>query len=282
MTGITDETRKRVEKLIEDIHQSGKFFRGEPEHYPKISSTLYRRFEPILTPNSRVSVKMLQNNLADFAIRHVGQEDSIHTWSMMQHLGAATNLIDFTRDPKVALFFSCLNPWDKDGRVLILRKNHSYSLITGTSPQNRIRAQKSQFVWSANGYVSDTDVEQINIPQELKIPALKYLIKQKPSVSHATMYADMPGYVKHSLMYEQALLWNYDNFLPLSNEISRIEQKYQAGNLEVCDVSKIQMRMKQATQKMESLVAEYPWFSRAHWQLGQISEIAGSFNFIAA
>ena len=141
---------------------------------------------------------MVQEKLAHFALRHFGHqleqykqstgeivcwsggynptkysEDEIRVWSMMQHLGAATNLIDFSTDPKVALFFACSGSYEKDGRVLILAGNHNYDLISAKWPENRVEAQRSQFVLSPKGYVDVDKIRVVNVPKELKIPALK-------------------------------------------------------------------------------------------------------------
>ena len=217
LAGNNTEALSRIKSLIAEIGESG-LFRGEAEHFPKIDSTLYRRFKHVL--GSKIKPRLIQDQLAHFAVRHIGSEleqykrdtgeivswsgdfdptkfseDAVRVWSMMQHLGAATNLIDFSTDPNVALFFACAGSLEKNGRVLILVENHDYDLISAKWPANRIKAQRSRFVWSPVGYVAADKVRVVDVPKEMKIPALKWLKRQNPPVSHSTMYEDMPGCV---------------------------------------------------------------------------------------
>lgn len=293
MTRITGETLERIEALVDEIRQGGRLFRGESEHYPKVSSTLYRRFESILTTTTKLTPHKLQKSLGHYAKKHFGRElekfkqdtgeimrwsggydptkfteDQVRrVWPMMQHLGGATNLIDFTTDPKIALFFSCSSSLGKNGRVLTFQGSHGYDLIDAQWPQNRIKSQKSRFVWSDSGYVSDEDVKVTDVPQELKVPILKWLVRQIPSISHATMYEDMPGYAKHSSMYEYAVLRVSSNFLLVDDVMDRVrEQDVISGRM----VREVLMHMDAAVKEMRALVAKEPWFTWAHWQLGNI------------
>ncbi|WP_446831776.1 FRG domain-containing protein [Candidatus Foliamicus sp.] len=294
---MAGEPLERVEALVNEIRRSGSLFRGEPEHYPKVSSTLHRRFKSILGSETRITPEKLQGELARFARDHFAKElrafkqrtgeivswsggydpgkfneDDVRVWSMMQHMGAATNLIDFTKDPRVALFFACSESLAKSGRVLVLRRGHGYDCVAAKWPQNRIEAQRSQFVWSTTGYVSDDNVTVIDVPQNLKLPALKWLIRESPPVSHATMFEDMPGYAKHSQMYEETLVQYYDSSSRLDGEVDRLRNTEVAGHLRVQDLWKTLKQFEDDARKMRVLVKKFPWFHRAHWLLGKMLE----------
>ncbi len=295
MVGLADEASGHVEALVKEIRESGNLFRGEPEHYPKVSSTLYRRFELILASEKTVTPQKLQRDLARFARDHFAKElrdfkqrtgeimswsggydptkfneDDVRVWSMMQHLGAATNLIDFTGDPTVALFFASSESLSKSGRVLVLKHSDRYDGIAAKWPQNRIQAQQSQFVWSTTGYISDDDVRVIDVPHKLKPTALKWLIRQSPPVSHATMYEDMPGYAKHSRMYEQAILRYYDSVSRVDVEVDRLRKMEATTRLSAHQLLKTLKRFDHEAEKIRELVETAPWFVGAHWLMGKM------------
>ena len=66
-----------------------------------------------------------QDLIADFANmlpRYSAETTDFELLTEIQHYGGKTNLIDFTTDYLIALFFACDGHHDKDGRV-ILQKN---------------------------------------------------------------------------------------------------------------------------------------------------------------
>ena len=296
LAGYDTEALPRIESLIAEIGEEG-LFRGEAEHFPNIASTLYRRFKCVL--GSKATAHSIQVQLAHFAVKHFGSEleqykrdtgeldrwsggydptkfseDGVRVWSMMQHLGAATNLIDFSTDPKVALFFACAGSVEVDGRVLILVKDHDYDLISAEWPANRIQAQRSRFVWSPEGYVAADKVRVVNVPQELKIPALKWLKRQAPPVSHSTMYEDMPGYVSQSAMYEDALCEYLVHFQQADDSVESLRRLADAGE----DGTACLQTFLDAAGKMETLAMRVPWFTWAHWQLGRMFMAANQLD----
>ena len=199
----------RFKSLIADVGESG-LFRDEAERYKRDTGEIVswsEGFDP--------------TKFSEYAVR---------VCSMMQYLDAATNLIDFSTDPNVALFFACAGSLEKNGRVLILIENHDYDLISAKWPANRFKAQRSRFVWSPVGYVAADEVRVVDVPKEMKIPALKWLKRQNPPVSHSTMYEDIPGYVSQSAMYENTLLQYYVNFQQADNSVCSLRQQADAGD----------------------------------------------------
>ena len=294
MTSISSETLRRVEALVEEIRQRGKLFRGEPKHFPKVSSKLYRHFEPILNLDPKVSPRKLNGDLARFAYTHAGNElqhskkhtdeifswnrrydqtlgkDDVEIWSMMQHLGASTILIDFSEEATVALFFACSGFLDEDGRVLVLKDDHSCDLIAAELPSNRIKSQRSKFVRSSSGYISEEEYHVIGVPQDLKIPILKWLCRQYPPVSFSTMYEDMPGYVKHSDMYEDALLCYYRDFLAVDRAINSLREMASTGENSDAIVHGRLKSIADSALNIRGLLVKYPWFAWGHWMLGRM------------
>ena len=50
----------------------------------------------------------------------------------VQHLGGATNFVDFSEDLNVALFFACYKNPDKDGRIIVMPSSKNDRESTGT------------------------------------------------------------------------------------------------------------------------------------------------------
>ena len=80
-------------------------YRGEPRLYPKVSSSLYRRYADIEADT--FDIEVVQDEILDQARGYAGEMDDFDILSQLQHNGGATNLIDFTTDFLIALFFAC-------------------------------------------------------------------------------------------------------------------------------------------------------------------------------
>ena len=147
---------------IADLSIEGNFlFRGEPKHHCKISSTLYRECERIIQDAG------LEVELSDFNIENIESEisDQVRAFmttgeqvsdlsilTQLQHYESQTNLIDFTTDFNIALFFACDGQPDENGRIIVQKRN----LVLTEQPsgiEHRILAQKSVFVRPKRGYI---------------------------------------------------------------------------------------------------------------------------------
>ena len=228
----SQELLRRVRKIIrkiEDKSAGGDYiFRGEPECYPKVSSTLYRQYEEILT--DRFNVENLQNEMriaakehlpgttSDFEtpVRRLGAAIGIpsepnhvfETLTELQHYGGKTNLIDFTTDSRVALFFACDGSPSKNGRVIFRKKGDIKELVENPrepiNPLNRVIAQKSIFVRPRRGFVEfDQDKDVVMIPVVLKKPMLEYLQKYH-NISAKTVYNDLHGFIRIQDIHHKA------------------------------------------------------------------------------
>ena len=175
-------------------------YRGEPECYPKVSSGLYRKYEK--TAAGDFDIGIVQRELLQSAkefVRETG-EDEDEVLDQLQHFGYTTNLIDFTTDYHIALFFACDGEPEKDGRVIFLDKNRNPPR-TPKVPDNRVIAQKSMFVQPTMGFVEPSQV--VIIPQVLKNRILKYL-DQAHGISAATIYNDLHGFIRYHGTHDSA------------------------------------------------------------------------------
>ena len=100
-------------------------YRGESESYPKISSSLYREYPDIA---DSFGITVVQNSILSSAKHFVGKIDDNDLLTQLQHFGCSTNLIDFTTDYLIALYFACSAQPHKDGRIIFLRREPTQSL----------------------------------------------------------------------------------------------------------------------------------------------------------
>ena len=175
-------------------------YRGEPKHYKKVSSGLYRKYRSIATEDFDFGI--VQTEILEQVKRFIKQtsasdDEILH---QLQHYGAATNLIDFTTDYHIALFFACDGESDGDGRVILTNKA-DYPFTEPANPANRIIAQKSVFVQSAKGFVEPRHT--INVPWALKGHMLEHLAEAY-GIFDATIYNDLHGFIRYEKTHESA------------------------------------------------------------------------------
>ena len=177
-------------------------YRGEPKRYSKVSSTLYRALSSAFgeIEDQHFHVELIQREMLQAAKQFVGDMEEADILAQLQHYGHITNLIDFTTDYHVALFFACDGQPQEDGRLILLQKA-DYSLIEPNSPANRIIAQKSIFVQPPEGFVEPGDI--VVIPRELKEPILEYLSKCH-GIGVATIYNDLHGFMRYHAVHQSA------------------------------------------------------------------------------
>ena len=173
-------------------------YRGEPECYPKVSSGLYRQYSKIEAEN--FDIEAVQKEILEAAKRYTSQADDFEILTELQHYGYNTNLIDFTTNYNIALFFACDSNPDKDGRIILLRKTNSH-IVEPQSPVNRIIAQKSVFVRPPKGFI-DPD-ETVLIPNNLKQPLLEYL-RNCQDITAETIYNDLHGFIRYQNVHQSA------------------------------------------------------------------------------
>lgn len=221
---------RKIIREIEDKSASGDYiFRGEPDCYPKVSSALYRQYEEILMDGSNVegfqnemliaAQEHLPGTTSDFeipvrrldaAIEILSKPDrDFETLTELQHYGGKTNLIDFTTDSRVALFFACDGSPGMNGRVIVKKRGDIEELVGNpprepSKPLNRVIAQKSIFVRPRRGFVEfDQNKDVVEIPANLKKPMLDYLQKYH-NISAKTIYNDLHGFIRIQDIHHRA------------------------------------------------------------------------------
>ena len=202
-----DELQDLLARLISRAHELGTrgIYRGEPECFPRISSGLYRQLYEI--DDQYFDIGSAQQRRIELARQYAPYLSDDDILTRLQHLGGKTNLIDFTRDLNIALFFGSYHSRDRDGRVIFMQEPRvlrgerevfdSYKLVPRGNPASMTDVQKSVWVEPRNGYIDeeDEDVTSIEIPSALKPEILSHL-RVVYGIEASTVYNDLSGFIR--------------------------------------------------------------------------------------
>ena len=287
----TDELNSVLEIIREITEKStdGKYiYRGEPKCHENISSSLYRECHSVIESVQRVSsnqgkeltIEDAQSALLYEASKFTHETDEIEILTQLQHYGGQTNLIDFTTDCLIALFFACDGRTDETGRVIILKKTEAIKkqIEQPRNPINRILSQKSIFVRPPKGFIEPDDV--VEIRSSLKKEILQYL-KKHHGISTETIYNDLHGFIRIKKIYQSA----YDEFYKalayqissdldkaISHHTKAIELKpdlVEAYNNRGAAYSN-QSKYDEAMQDFNKAIELEPDFAEAYFNLGNV------------
>ena len=196
----------KIEEIANLSIEGGYIYRGEPKDHEKVSSTLYRECLSVIQEAG------LEGELVDFDMETVEKEvlaqvkmfaqsdegtQDFSVLTQLQHYGSPTNLIDFTTDFHIALFFACDSQREEQGRVIV-QKRDLVSTEEPSEPRHRVTSQKSVFVQPKQGYIDPDEVEYqiVYIPAKLKASMLEYL-RNGHGISTYTIYNDIHGYIRN-------------------------------------------------------------------------------------
>ena len=192
--------RERIRSLMADVvDKSSKrkdacVYRGEPACYPIVSSGLFRACPD--SANEAFDIACVEEEMvaeARWYTTLVGDEEIL---TEIQHFGGATNLIDFTDDYLIALFFASVEKEQTDGRV-VLHWPEPEEVLRPKHTMNRIVSQRSVFVRPRRGFiVPDARQETVLVPSDLKGRILTFL-ERFHGISKTTVYSDIHGFIRH-------------------------------------------------------------------------------------
>lgn len=201
------EVLGKIQEIVSQSRDGDYIFRGEPMHHEKVTSSLYRRYRNQIETggNQPLNISFAQTELLKEAKGYAKDNDDFDLSTRLQHYGGKTNLIDFTTDYRVALFFACDGGSDDDGRVILLRKSKAiergHEIITPQIQDNRVSTQESIFVQTSEDHIKPDSI--ITIPSNLKTPMLDYL-RNHHELSPITIYNDLHGYIKYQELHHSA------------------------------------------------------------------------------
>ena len=210
----TQETE--LNRILEIIHRiaettaDGDFiYRGEPQHYEKVSSSLWRECRKEIG-TEEFDIEVIQKRMLEAAKDYTLETNPFEILTELQHYGGHTNLIDFTTDNHIALFFACDGSLDKSGRIILLERTEEIKdhIQPPRNPQNRIIAQKSVFVRPPKGFIQPEQYKVIDIPHFIKEPMLDHLHTQH-GISTKTVYNDLHGFIRDQSSHQKTSIEIY-------------------------------------------------------------------------
>ncbi len=221
----------RVFDLLQEIvgksFEGDYIYRGEPKNYTRISSTLYRQYEETID-TEHFDIENAQKEMLEQVRAYTSFSDETDILTELQHFGGKTNLIDFTSDYLIALFFACDSSFTKDGRIVLLDKaSRPQEIKSPKKNQNsRVISQKSIFVQASCGYIDENSVKIVSIPADLKKVALDYLTKHH-GISTETIYNDVFGYIQNQEKHQPAYAEFYIAYTYLNrDEFEKAKKHY--------------------------------------------------------
>ena len=207
----TDLSRvlEKITEIANASANSAYIYRGESETHDKVSSNLYREYEKDVEAE-HFDIKIVQNEILREAKEYTHKTDEFEILTELQHYGGKTNLIDFTTDYLVALFFACDGNRDEPGRVILLQnQSEIYKVVKPPRTIARAGVQKSIFVQAPSGVVDPDTV--VYIPSDLKGAMLDYLRKHH-DISTKTIYNDLLGFIENRKSHKSAYTEFYTGF----------------------------------------------------------------------
>ena len=199
--GELDQVLEIVNALARKAASGDYIFRGETQRHADVSSSLYRDHRGV------PDIEALQQADLDEAKRYTSETNEFTILTELQHYGGHTNLIDFTTDYLIALFFACDGDYSQDGRVILLERMDEINehIYEPRNPLSRVLAQKSVFVRPPQGYVTPND--EVVVPHGVKLAMLDYLRKGH-NISTETIYNDLHGFIRSRAIHRES----FDHF----------------------------------------------------------------------
>ena len=214
--------QKRLNEVLEKINEIARvsatgnyIYRGEPAHYQeapyngRVTSGLYRQYLENDIEAEHFDVAVVQADILRAAHEYTPHKmDDFEILATLQHFGDKTNLIDFTTDYLVALFFACDGNPKKPGRVILLPREpegdpEAYEVKKPPRTIRRAETQKSIFVEAPKGVVEPDRIVIVTIPAHLKSALLDYL-RNHHDISTKTIYNDLQGFIENRGLHENA------------------------------------------------------------------------------
>lgn len=150
----------------------------------------------------------------------LGKSTDFRILASLQHYGLKTNLIDFTTNPLVALFFACNSSFDEDGRIIVLERQLTEDFCIKEAPPIIRQAvfQRSILVEAHKGFISGP-YEVIRIDKCLKRTVQKYL-ERSYGISTQGVYGDIHGFIRTYDIYPDPYRKLFDGQACFDNAVS--------------------------------------------------------------
>ncbi|OIR24660.1 hypothetical protein BGC33_04175 [Bathymodiolus thermophilus thioautotrophic gill symbiont] len=208
---------RKLKKVQEN--EMDYIYRGLSDKSYSVCSTYYRRFNLGKKPKEweKPSAKEFQayhdKLLLDAKSYHYDKKKEllpIELLAELQHFGAATGLIDFSKNFLVALWFASNSNLGKDGRISLLDKDDCVEYVENKDlyqntldafclidlnfkSNNRIFAQNGVFIFTNRVFYKDLDLHEIIISKKDKEQIIIEL-KTFYNITESTLFQDIYGF----------------------------------------------------------------------------------------
>ncbi len=220
-TKVSDtDIYKFLQSIFSKCKNMEHIFRGENKKFNKpLSSALYRQFHDEFCFDKKITkeekeekfklIKSVDKNTINNLFRYFAAPSTAeNTLTYLQHYGGITNLIDFTKNINIALFFACTGSNnDEDGHIYLCKIDRFYRYhkqseignghdlcISPTVKDDWMVSQKTIFVVPDQGHVKE-DLD-IVIPFEYKAPILVHLARYY-AINTESVFCDIHGYIRN-------------------------------------------------------------------------------------
>lgn len=229
-----------LDEIREGIMNFGPtyYYRGESKCYPKVSSGLYRLYNDIdnewrnRTEQNKEEIlcmgeqQIIWNTKPFLGTNYMNQSlprqhQAFKEFSdkekdilvSIQHKGGKTNLIDFTKDIHIALFFACFegkeeNQPKKDGRIILYGKEqYPHYMIFPKTVNSTV--QRSVLIRpKIGGAITDQEFHTIIVPKEKKSEIL-FGLRDFHGIELETLFENLDGYIRNQHLFLQFPLVEY-------------------------------------------------------------------------
>ncbi len=209
-----DPEVRRTLLTLKDIGENGEgqlIFRGESDLYSSVRSTLARHWNTDSPDALRIISKGNLNRARQY-LQGV-RPGELETSALVRHMGGVTNLVDFSTEIWIALFFACLDDRIPPrrytrGRIYALDYSREYDDLEIHSlehqaspvPQDRWQRQSGVVVIPIAGTISPNHLQEVvKITPESKRHLNEFL--NRIDVSVRTLFNDLEGYIRYEQDY---------------------------------------------------------------------------------
>ena len=217
------EFQARLQELESD--EAGLLYRGQADAAWPVSCSAARRLTQ--DPENPVEAQLISSLLVGYLELLIAKarmrgflppgfsetSPDLELLAQLQHQGAATGLIDFTRQPSVALWVACNEAFERDGAVYVLPRSTTEEISNSRDLEkqiqsfyeggtlwswepsargNRIVAQSSVLIFGVPTVASDR-MERLTVWADSKRDILTQL-DAVYGINEETLFSDFPGY----------------------------------------------------------------------------------------
>ena len=217
------EFQARLQELESD--EAGFLYRGQADAVWPVSCSAARRLTQ--DPTNPIVDQLINSLLVgylEFLIAKARMRDflppgfsatspDLELLAQLQHQGAATGLIDFTRQPSVALWFACNEYHTKDGAVYVLARSATEEISNSRDLETKIQSlYEEDTLWSwepsprGNRIVAQSSVLVFGVPTVASDKMDKFTIRADSKrdiltqldvvygINEEILFSDFPGY----------------------------------------------------------------------------------------